>query len=46
MRVDEVPGACWWWEDYLGSMQADLRDCYGDLRAGKYILRPDDALEP
>jgi hypothetical protein len=41
VRVAEMTGDCWAW-DYLGPMQNDLRSLYGDIRAGKYIMRPED----
>ena len=42
--VEESPGATWTWE-HLAPMQEELREAYGSLRAGKYILRPQDARE-
>jgi hypothetical protein len=44
VAVEEVGGGHWAW-DYLAPMQDDLRECYGDIRAGKYIMRPDDVRE-
>jgi hypothetical protein len=40
--VAEVLGGRWTWE-YLAPMQDNLRQCFGSIRAGKYIMRPDDA---
>jgi hypothetical protein len=40
--VEEAPGATWTWE-YLAPIQEELRAAYGSIRAGKYILRPQDA---
>ena len=41
--VAEVPGGHWAWAEYLAPMQAVLAECYGGIRAGKYIMRPEDA---
>ena len=40
--VAELPGGHWAWE-YLAPMQAALAECFGGIRAGKSIVRPDDA---
>src|SRR5262249_43189668 len=45
VHVGGVAGGEWAWEDYLATMQADLAACYGSIRAGKYIVRPEDARE-
>jgi len=42
--VAESPGGRWAW-DYLGPMQAELSQCYGAIQAGKYVMRPEDAVD-
>jgi hypothetical protein len=42
IRVEELPGASWAWE-YLAPLQDGLREEYGSIRAGKYIIRSEDA---
>lgn len=38
VRIEESPGASWLWE-YLAPLQDRLREEYGCIWAGKYIMR-------